>query len=82
MRGESASENTYPNISDIAGKRIKRYVDHSKDRSKLTFLIHGPRYSSDECKVSGDFGSKYSNIRPAKDCGKKFCRKKDNNAIV
>ena len=38
-------------MSESAGMRIKRCVDHPKDRSKLTCLIHGPVHSSDECKV-------------------------------
>ena len=45
----------------------KRYLDHPKDRSKLTCLIHGPGNSSDECNVLGDFGFKYSKIRTIKD---------------
>ena len=38
-------------------------IDNSKDISKLICIIHGPRHKSDECKVLGDFGSKYSKIR-------------------
>ena len=45
---------------------IKMYVDHLMDVSKQTYLIHGPGHSSDECMVLGDFGSKYSKIRPTK----------------
>ena len=37
----------------------KRYVDHSKDISKLTYLFSGPEYSSDKYKVLKYFGSKY-----------------------
>ena len=40
-----------------------------KNRSKQTCLIHGPGNSSDECKVLGDFGSRYSKSRPTKDHG-------------
>ena len=39
------------------------YEDHTKDNSKRTCLIHGPGNSSDECKVLGDLGTKYSEIR-------------------
>ena len=66
----------------------KSYVDHSEDRSKPTCIIHGPGNSSDECKVLGDFGSKYSKIRPTKDRGKdpatvkKLNSQQENNAIV
>ena len=67
MRGESASSTIYSTKSKSAGKIRKRYVDHPKDRSKLTFLIHGPGHSSDECKVLGYFGSKYYKIRPDKE---------------
>ena len=69
------------------GKRIKIYVDYPKGESK-TCLIHGPRNSSDECKVLGDFGSKYVKSRPTKDHGNdplpgnKFNRQQDNNDIV
>ena len=47
--------------------RIKSYVDHPKDRSKITCLIHGPGNSSYECDVLGDLGSKYYKISPTKD---------------
>ena len=65
MRVEAASSTTYSDMSESAGKRRKRYVD-LKDRSKLTCLIHGPGHSPDECKVLGEFGSKYSKSRPTK----------------
>ena len=67
MRGEAASENTYSKTSDSADKRRKRYVDHLKNISKLTCIIHGPRHSSDECKVLGDFGYKNAKRSPTKD---------------
>ena len=75
-------------MSKSTDKRRKRYVDHPKDESKPTCIIHGPRNSSDECKVLGDFCSKYSRIRPTKyhghnpSNGTKFNRHKDNNVIV
>ena len=59
-----------------------------QDISKLSCLIHGPGNSSDECKVLGEFGSKYYKIRPNKDrrhepaTKNKFNRHKQNNAIV
>ena len=51
------------------GKRRKKYVDHPKDRSKLTCLIHDPGHSLDECRFSGYFGYKYSKIRSTKGRG-------------
>ena len=42
MRGESASPTTCYNMSDSADEHRKRYADHTKDKSKLTCLIHGP----------------------------------------
>ena len=72
---------------EISGKRRKRYVDHLRDRKKYTCLIHGPGHSSDECKVLGDFGSKYYKGRPTKERGhhtidiNKFNRKQEINAI-
>ena len=57
MRGESASSTTNYKMSESSGNRIKRYVDHPKDISKLSCLIHVPRHSSDECNILGDFVS-------------------------
>ena len=45
----------------------KRYVYHPEHISKHTYLIHVPGYSSDECKVLGEIGSKYPKSRPTKD---------------
>ena len=53
---------------DRYGKRRKRYVDHPRGDFK-TCIMHGPGHSSVECKVLGDFGSKYVKIRPTKDRG-------------
>ena len=53
-----------------------------------TCLIHGPGSSSEECKVIGDFGTKYATSRPTKDRGsnpipkKCFNRQKENNSSV
>ena len=75
-------------MSESTGKHRKRYLDHPKDRYKLTYLIHGPGNSSYECNVLGDFGFKYSKIRPTKDYRqepvykKKFSIQQYNNAIV
>ena len=75
-------------MSESDGKCGKRYVNHSKDRSKLTCVIHGPGNSSDECKVLGDFGYKYSkrittkNHRQEPATKNKFGMHQDNNAIV
>ena len=68
MVERSALSNTYSDISKSVGKRRKNYVDHLKDRSKHTCLIHIPVHSSDECMILGDYGSKYSKRRPTKDC--------------
>ena len=75
-------------MSEISGKRRKRYVDNLKDRSKLTCLVHGPGNSSDGCKVLGDFGYKYSERIPTKYHGhepttnKQFDINQENNHIV
>ena len=75
-------------MSESTGKGVKRYVYIPRDRSKPTCHFHGPCQSSDECKVFGDFGSKYSKRRHTKDCRhnpatrNKFNRQKENNAIV
>ena len=88
MRGESASSNTHSKTSESSGNIRKRYVDHLRDRSRHTSLIHGPDNSLDECNVLGEFGSNYSNIRPTKDHGhdtatrKKMNRQKEKNSIV
>ena len=88
MRGEADFSTTYSKMSESAGKLRKRYTDHPRYRYKLIFLVRGLGNSSDECKVLGDFGSKYSKSRTTKDRRqkpekmKKFNRKKDNNAIV
>ena len=87
-RVEPALPNTYFEISESAGKRRKRCVDRSKDRSRQTCLVHGPGCSSDEFKVLAGFGDKYSKIRPTKDHGhepatkNKFNRQKEKNYIV
>ena len=57
---------TKPVTNESACKRRKRYVDHSKSKSKIC-LIHGPGHYSDECKCLGDSGVKYSKGTPTKD---------------
>ena len=72
-------------MSESAGKWKKVHVNHTKDSYKPTRIIHGPGYSSYECKVWGDFGSKYAKNRPTKDRGqdqRKFNSQQDNNSIV
>ena len=75
-------------MSDISVKHRKMYVDHPKDISKHTCLIHGPGNSSYEFKVLGDFGSKQSKFSPNKERGhepatkKKFNIHQDNNTVV
>ena len=64
----------------------KQRVDITTGKSK-TCLIHCPGNSSEECKVLGDFGTKYANVRPTKDRGsipvprKKINRRQENNVI-
>ena len=88
MRGEDDLSTTYSDMSESTGKCRNRYVDHLKGGSKLACLIHGPGHSSDECKVLGNLGTKYSKIRPTKDrrhepATTKTCnRQKEKNAIV
>ena len=55
------------------------YVYHPTDRSKQTFLVHVSGNSSDECKVLGDFSSKYSKIGSSKDRGNDPATKKKSN---
>ena len=45
MRVEATSETTYSDMSESSVKHRKFYVDHPRDISKLTFLIHGPVHS-------------------------------------
>ena len=66
MIRESASSSTYYKMSENDGKHRKRYIDHPKDISKTTCLIHGPIYSSEECKILGDFGNKHAKEKPTK----------------
>ena len=70
---------------ESAGKRRKKYVDIPTGKSKKR-IIHGSGHSSEECKVLGDFGTKYANSSPTKDCGSipvpRFLnRHQENNAI-
>ena len=74
-------------MSESDENNRKRYIDNPKDKSKHSCIINGPSHSSDECKVLGVFGSKYSRIRSIKDLGhdietgKKFNRQQENNNI-
>ena len=81
-RGGAALSTTYSDMSESAGKFIKRYVVHPKDRSKRIFLILGIGHSSDECKVLGDFGSKYSKSGPTKDRGHERVYKKNQQTEI
>ena len=67
-RGEDSSSWNFPEKVESAGKRRKRHVDSLMGKSK-NCLIHGPGNSSEECKVLGEFGTKYANSRPTKDRG-------------
>ena len=69
MRREATMSNKCSEMSESARNHRKSYVDHSKDTSRPTRLIHRPGNSSDEYKVLGDIGSKYSKIRHTKDRG-------------
>ena len=87
MRGEAASSTTYSDMNESSIKFRKMYVDHPNDRLKLTYIIHGPGNSLYECKVLGDFGSKYYKSRTNKDhrhepvAKKKFIRQQEKNDI-
>ena len=86
-RGESASSQTHSEMGESTGRSIKRYVDRPSGESK-TCLIHGLDNSSDECKVLGYFGAKYTVGKPTEDHinnpvpGKKFNRHQENNSIM
>ena len=51
-------------------------------------MIHGLRHSLDECKVLGEFGTKYAAAQPKKKRGsnstpkKGYQKKKENHAII
>ena len=68
MRGKSASSKKLSKMSKRAVKRKEIYVDHLRDQSKLTCLIHGPVHSAYECKVLNYFGFKNTKDRPSKEC--------------
>ena len=53
-------------MDNHTGKRKQKYVDHLRDLSQLTCLIHGIGHSSYECKVFKYFGSKYDKVNPFK----------------
>ena len=53
-------------MSESAEKHRKVYVDHPTGELKVC-IIHGLGHSSDECKVLGDFGSKYVKGNTIKD---------------
>ena len=75
-------------MSESDGKRRKRYVYHTEDKSRHTCLNNGPGYSSEKCTVLGKIGSQYSKSRPTKDrrhdlkTRDKFNRQEENNFIV
>ena len=69
MRGEAAFSTTYSEMSERAVKRRKMYVDHMKDKLKLTYLVHDHVHSSDAYKVLGDFGTKCAKVGPNKYLG-------------
>ena len=49
------------------GKRKKNCVYHLRDQLKLTCLVHGPGYTTDECKALNGFGTKYAKGRDFKE---------------
>ena len=55
-------------MNESTGKHRKRYVDHMKDISRITCLIHVTGHSPDEFKVLGDFGTTYAKDKPTKYC--------------
>ena len=86
-RGEDTLSHTYYLMSESDGNCRKKIYRPSKGWVK-TSLLHGPGNSSDECKVLGDFGSRYAKSRPTKYRGtnpiqiNKFNRQQENNSIV
>ena len=65
-RVEASSSNNHPTTYGCTGNRRKQYVDFLKSELKNR-LIHGLGHSSDECKVLGEFGTKYDKIQTTKD---------------
>ena len=57
--GKPVLSNTHTTKGGSTRKRRKWYVDLPKTESK-TFMIHGAGHSSDECKVLGEFVTKYA----------------------
>ena len=55
-----ASSNTYSKMGKHYDKRKQRYVDISRDRSKITCTIHINDYYSKHFKVLNDFGTRYA----------------------
>ena len=66
MRGEAALSNNYSIRIQSSVNHKEIYADHT-DISNPPCLIYVPGNSSEECKVLGDFGSKYAEIRPTKE---------------
>ena len=64
-RGEPASSWNRPEKGESSEKRRKRHVDSPMGKSKIC-LIHGPGNYSEEYKVLGNFGTKYTNSIPTK----------------
>ena len=54
-------------MDKCAGKRKKRYVDRTRERSKLTCLIHVIGHSVYQFKFLNEFDTRYSAIRPFKE---------------
>ena len=66
MRRDAALSITYSEVSESIGNHRKRYVEHPRVIYKYNCIIHDLNNSSDDCKVLGEFSSKYSKIRPTK----------------
>ena len=87
-RRESASSNTYSEISERSVKRRKGCIDYPKGKSKPTCLIHVPVHLSYEWNFMRDFCSNYVKSWSTKYRRhdpipkKKFKRYQENNAIV
>ena len=86
-KGEDALSYTDLTIVEIYGKRIKWYVDHLMDKSKIC-LVHCPGHTYDECKVLGNIGFKYVKGKPSNNfknhhvTEKTFNRQQKNNTII
>ena len=67
-KGGEAASPTNPE-KGRAGKLKKNYAGHPSDRmtSDKTCVLHGPRHSTEECKLLKEYSKKYAMQRPYKE---------------